>query len=111
MYLVDTAGRCKQMVKGQVNIEVRYTAKGHDQSSFNLDGSKKEKKPVAETQFGVKLRDPKLEDRRNEKGGSKGLVYCTPKRITGFADPTASDLTLDFIFEQSGTVTRKSEPA
>jgi hypothetical protein len=54
MFLVDTVGRCKQMVKGQVNIEVRYTSKGHEQSSFNEDGSKKEKKPVAETAFGVK---------------------------------------------------------
>ena len=70
MFLVDTVGRCKQMVKGQVNIEVRYTSKGHEQSSFNEDGSKKEKKPVAETAFGVRQRDPKLEDRRNEKGGS-----------------------------------------
>ena len=76
MVLSDETGRASSLVSGQVNISVRFIELGHKDSTFNEDGTKKEKKPTANT-F-VKLREESKVDLRASKVGAAGSITCKP---------------------------------
>ena len=67
------------------------------------------KKSVA-AEFGVKERDPKEEERRNQKEGSKGVIICNPRKITGFTGANGQSFTIDFLFEKSQTYSLRTKP-
>lgn len=91
------------MVTGQLNVKVRFVQVGTEHSSFNVDGSRKEKKPVV-NEF-VKVKDQAAVDRRVQKKGDAGILSCTPKQIvpsgTFKFDPSIQYMT-KYVFSKSG---------
>lgn len=103
MVLSDETGKASQLVTGQSNISVRFIQQGHKDSSFNEDGTKKEKKATASA-F-VKLKEETKTDYRASKVGAAGSITCKPmtlKPSQSFelkADPTIYNVT--FVLEKS----------
>lgn len=63
---------------------MRFVQQGHEQSGFNIDGTKREKK-APQTDF-VKLKDPSVDERRKQKKGDAGVINCMPKMIVPGSD-------------------------
>lgn len=74
---------------------------GSEHSSFNENGTRKEKKPVV-TDF-VKVKDQAAVDRRIQKKGDAGIISCTPKllELKAKLDPSVKYV-VKFAFSKSG---------
>lgn len=93
MFLVDLQGRGFTAVTGQVNINVRFIELGHENSSFNANGTIKEKKPAAAS-F-VNMRDAAADEKRKVRKGEAGVLTCNPKILT----PKELDLNQQYVFQ------------
>jgi len=103
--LSDEAGRANQLVSGQVNISVRFIQQGHKDSSFNDDGTKKEKKATATASSFVKIKEEPKIDLRASKVGTAGSIKCKPMNIRPSKPfefkPEATQYSVYFLLEKS----------
>lgn len=100
VFLSDVSGRGKGTVTAaQINLYVRYIEKGAPDSSFNVDGSVKVKKPVHSVAM---VEQTKHDYRAANTAGAAGVLLCSPLEFTPITglDP-AEKYAVRFLFETS----------